>query len=208
MKWITLVMVLITALPAAANELHSELLEIQHRWAQIQYQLEEDKREEAFETLAGQAGELVSAYPERAEPLIWEGIVLSTWAGAKGGFGALGLVKDARKSLEKALEIDPTALEGSAYTSLGSLYYQVPGWPLGYGDDNKAKELLLQALELNPDGMDPNYFYADFLMEQGEDNRAQPYLQRVLSAPARPERPVADAGRREEAKAKLMALED
>lgn len=208
MKWITLVMVLITALPAAANELDTELLEIQHRWAQIQYKLEEDKREQAFETLAGRANELVSAYPDRAEPLIWEGIVLSTWAGAKGGFGALGLVKDARTSLEKALQIDPTALEGSAYTSLGSLYYQVPGWPLGYGDDDKARELLLRALELNPDGMDPNYFYADFLVEQGEKKRAQPYFQRVLSAPARPERPVADAGRREEARAKLMALED
>ncbi len=208
MKWITLVLVLMTSLPAVASEMDSGLLEIQHRWAQIQYQLEEDKREQAFEKLAGQANELVSAYPDRAEPLIWQGIVLSTWAGAKGGFGALGLVKDARKSLEKALQIDPAALDGSAYTSLGSLYYQVPGWPLGYGDDEKARKLLLKALELNPDGMDPNYFYGDFLIEQGEEKRAQPYLQRVLQAPARPERPVADAGRREEAKAKLMALGD
>lgn len=208
MKWITLVLVLMTSLPAVASEMDSGLLEIQHRWAQIQYQLEKDKREQAFEKLAGQANELVSAYPDRAEPLIWQGIVLSTWAGAKGGFGALGLVKDARKSLEKALQIDPAALDGSAYTSLGSLYYQVPGWPLGYGDDEKARKLLLKALELNPDGMDPNYFYGDFLIEQGEEKRAQPYLQRVLQAPARPERPVADAGRREEAKAKLMALGD
>ena len=208
MKWITLVLVLMTSLPAVASEMDSGLLEIQHRWAQIQYQLEEDKREQAFEKLAGQANELVSAYPDRAEPLIWQGIVLSTWAGAKGGFGALGLVKDARKSLEKALQIDPAALDGSAYTSLGSLYYQVPGWPLGYGDDEKARKLLLKALELNPDGMDPNYFYGDFLIEQGEEKRAQPYLQRGLQAPARPERPVADAGRREEAKAKLMALGD
>lgn len=208
MKWITLLMVLMTALPAVASELDTDLLEIQHRWAQIRYQMEEDKREQAFEKLAEQASELVAACPNRAEPLIWEGIVLSTWAGAKGGFGALGLVRDARKSLEKAMQIDPAALDGSAYTSLGSLYYQVPGWLLGFGDDDKARELLIKALEINPDGMDPNYFYGDFLIGQGKEGRARLYLERVLVAPARPERPVADAGRREEAKAKLMALED
>ncbi len=40
-------------------------------------------------------------------------------------------MKEARASLEAALKIAPEALDGSAYTSLGSLYYQVPGWPLG-----------------------------------------------------------------------------
>lgn len=207
MKWITLVLVMVTALPVAAEELDAGLLEIQHRWAKIQYHLEEGEREQAFEKLAGQVHELVSAYPDRAEPLIWEGIVLSTWAGAKGGFGALGLVKDARKSLEKALQIDPAALDGSAYTSLGSLYYQVPGWPLGFGDDDQARHYLLKALELNPEGMDPNYFYAGYLIDQEEAERARPYLLRALKAPARPGRPVADAGRRDEVQNMLSDLE-
>ena len=39
-----------------------------------------------------------------------------------------------RRALEQALAIDATALEGSAFTTLGSLYYQVPGWPIGFGD--------------------------------------------------------------------------
>lgn len=207
MKWITLVLALMTTLPAAANGLDIGLLEIQQRWAQIQYQLAEDEREQAFEKLAGQVNALVSAYPDRAEPLIWEGIVLSTWAGAKGGFGALRLVKDARQSLEKAIEIEPSALDGSAYTSLGSLYYQVPGWPLGFGDDDQARHYLLKALELNPEGMDPNYFYADYLIDQGEAERARPYLLQALKAPARPDRPVADAGRRAEAQNMLNDLE-
>lgn len=207
MKWIAALLVLFVSLPVWAADLDSELLELQHRWAQIQYQFPEDQREDAFQKLADQAHFLVKAYPERAEPLIWEGIVLSTWAGAKGGFGALGLVKDARKSLEKAIEIEPSALDGSAYTSLGSLYYQVPGWPLGFGDDAQARKYLLKALELNPEGMDSNYFYADYLIDQGEAERARPYLLRVLKAPARPDRPVADAGRRAEAQSMLSDLD-
>jgi Tfp pilus assembly protein PilF len=48
----------------------------------------------------------------------------------------------------------------------GALYYQVPGWPIGFGDKDKANELLKKALALNPDGIDPNYFYGDFLLKE------------------------------------------
>ena len=44
------------------------------------------------------------------------------------------------------MAIDPKALDGSAYASLGSLFYQVPGWPIGFGDDKKAAESALDRL--------------------------------------------------------------
>ena len=47
--------------------------------------------------------------------------------------GALGLVKRARADFEAAIKLDAGALDGAAYTSLGALYYQVPGWPVGFG---------------------------------------------------------------------------
>jgi len=120
--------------------------------------------------------------------------------------GALSLAKDAKGALEHALQIDPRALSGSAYTSLGSLYYQVPGWPIGFGDDAKARELLDQALALNPDGIDPNYFLGDFLYRQRDYTGARKALERALKAPPRPDRPLADAGRREEIKQLLTEL--
>ncbi|MBL3558671.1 MULTISPECIES: tetratricopeptide repeat protein [Marinobacter] len=198
MKWMILMMAWMVALPLWAADLETDLADIQHRWAEIQYQLPEDQKEKAFEELAESAEQFVADYPDRAEPLIWQGIVLSTYAGARGGLGALGLVKDARKSLEMALAIDERALAGSAYTSLGSLYYQVPGWPLSFGDDKQAEKYLQKALAINPEGIDPNYFFGDFLLEQGEDTRAQVYLNKALRAPPRPGREIADAGRRQE----------
>ena len=87
----------------------------------------------------------------RAEALIWEGIIESSYAGAKGGLGALSLCKEARGNLEAALKLDPKALDGSAYTSLGTLYYKVPGFPVGFGDDDKAGKLLQKALEAEPE---------------------------------------------------------
>lgn len=190
--------------PAGAQALHS----LQQRWAEINYQTPEAKREAAFAKLADEAKQAVAAEPNAAELHIWHGIVLSTWAGAKGGLGALGLVKQAKAEFEQAIELDPNALDGSAYTSLASLYYQVPGWPIGFGDDDKAEALFKQALALNPNGIDPNYFHGDFLLRQKRYGEAQAALQKALAAPDRPGREVADAGRREEARALLARVQE
>ncbi|MET0497178.1 MAG: hypothetical protein ABW106_02775 [Steroidobacteraceae bacterium] len=156
----------------------------------------EQKR--ALEALGETAHQLSLKNPTRAEALIWEGIVLSTYAGVKGGLGALGVAKKSRSLFERALKIDPQALQGSAYTSLGVLYSKVPGFPIGFGDDDKARELLLKALAINADGIDPNYFYAQFLCDQDHCAQALPYLEKAAKAPPRAGREVADQGRHRE----------
>ncbi|AEY00327.1 TPR repeats containing protein [Oceanimonas sp. GK1] len=199
-------MLLIALFTLPAAHAADRLEPIQHRWAECQYRVADAERESCLKALSIQADLASSANPERTDLLIWSAIVKSTWAGAKGGLGALPLVKDARSRLEKALTMDEGALDGSAYTSLGSLYYQVPGWPVGFGDDDKAGELLRKALAINPDGIDPNFFYGDFLLDQGNKAEARRYLEKALQAPARPGRELADAGRRKEIEARLGRL--
>ena len=178
---------------------NAELLSIQQAWAKVNYETPAgDARKEAFDALEKRAEAFTQQNPGRAEALIWEGIIESSYAGAKGGPGALGLAKEARGNLEAAMKINPNALDGSAYTSLGTLYYRVPGFPLGFGDSDKARQLLQQALKLNPNGIDPNYFYADFLVSEGEYAAALPYLEKAAQAPARPGREIADKGRHAE----------
>ncbi len=60
-----------------------------------------------------------------------------------------------------------------------------------------------QALELNPDGIDSNYFYGDFLLEEDRYDEALPFLQKALEAAPRPGRELADAGRKQEIKQHL-----
>jgi hypothetical protein len=100
----------------AADE--QRLLGIQQNWAHIQYELPEGQRTAAFEKLAAQASTFTQERQSVAEAWIWSGIVTSSWAGAQGGLGALSKVKEAKVDLEKALALDPKALQGSAYTSL------------------------------------------------------------------------------------------
>lgn len=180
---------------------------LQSRWAEINYQVPAAQREAEFAKLAAEADTLVRSNPQDAEFYIWRGIILSTYAGAKGGLGALELVKQSKASLERALALDPKALHGSAYTSLGALYYQVPGWPIGFGDDEQAEKLLKQALQLNPNGIDPNYFYGDFLFRQKRYSEAKLALEKAQAATARPGREVADRGRQAEIAALLAKVQ-
>jgi tetratricopeptide (TPR) repeat protein len=176
----------------------AELAAIQQAWAVANYENSGDARERALANLEVTTTDFVTRNPARAEALIWKGIVESTHAGAKGGLGALSLAKKARASLEAALDLDPTALDGSAYTSLGTLYYKVPGFPVGFGDRDRADELLRKALEINPDGIDPNFFYGELQYQRGNYSAALRSLEKASRAPPRPGRELADRGRREE----------
>ncbi|WP_205527636.1 hypothetical protein [Halomonas sp. JS92-SW72] len=180
---------------------------LQARWAEIRYQLPEKQQAKALAELGDEAERLLAERPDSAERLIWAGIVRASQAGAEGRLGALGLVKQAHRHLEAALAQDPLALNGSAYTSLGALYYQVPGWPIGFGDDDKAEWHLRRALAIDPDGLDSLYFWGDYLHEQGRDGEARQALERALQAPPRPGHELADAGRREEVRHLLSRLE-
>jgi tetratricopeptide (TPR) repeat protein len=172
------------------------LSDIQARWDTTNFTLSGKPQTESFEQLQVDVEAYTNANPGDAEGWVWRGIIDSSFAGAKGGLGALGLAKSARKHFDKAIGIDGSVMNGSAYTSLGTLYYSVPGWPLGFGDDKKAEEMLQKGLSLNPEGIDSNYFYGEYLLQKDKPEQARAHYEKALNAPARSGREVADAGRR------------
>ena len=205
---LTLLAALLLAGPALASAATPEELirPIQDQWAEIKYRQPTEKQVESYDKLAAQAHRLVESNPGVAEALIWEGIVLSSEAGAKGGLGALGLAKDARQRFEEALKLNDKALGGSAYTSLATLYAKVPGWPIGFGDKERADEYFRKSLALNPTGIDPNFLYGEYLAERGRLPEARARLETALEAPPRQGRELADTGRRQETQALLATL--
>ena len=177
--------------------------QIQDRWAEIKYRQPERLQADLYHELAMQARQLSRAQPNLAPALIWEAIVVSSEAGARGGLGALSLAKEAKKLLEESLKLDEKALNGSAYTSLATLYVKVPRWPIGFGDKDKAEELFRKSLAINPTGIDPNFFYGEYLIDEDRVAEGRRYLEKALAAPARPGRELADQGRRKEIQALL-----
>ncbi|MDV5168184.1 tetratricopeptide repeat protein [Photobacterium rosenbergii] len=181
---------------------------IQHQWAKCQYDtFNYDNKISCLQNNISLNQQALAKQPDRTDLKVWLAINKSTLAGADGGLSALSLVKESKILLEDVIQNDPKVLDGSAFTSLGSLYYQVPGWPISFGDDDQAEALLKQALAINPNGIDPNYFYGDFLARNGRKSEAITFLKKAQHAAPRPGRPLADKGRQQEIATKLKELQ-
>jgi tetratricopeptide (TPR) repeat protein len=193
--------------PVFADEFGDGLAAIQQEWAVATYRTAADARDAAFTALVEHAAAFRERYPTRAEALGWEGIVLSAYAGEVGAMSAMKYAKAARAALEKAAKADGTALGGGIYASLGALYSKVPGGIIGFGDDELAAQYFAKALAVDPDSIDNNFFYGEYLLDQGDYARARTVLEHALTSPAVVDRPVFDAGRRAQIRELLAMVE-
>jgi hypothetical protein len=87
----------------------------------------------------------------------------------------------------QAYNLDPARLDAGATTSLGVLYYRVPGFPIGFGDKAKARQLLEQT--------------------QNEFLKAGEAFQHALKIPQHPDRPLWDKNRRLVIEERLAKIE-
>jgi tetratricopeptide (TPR) repeat protein len=191
---------------ARADDMAASLDMLGHDWAKVYYGLAEARQEAAYPPLVAEVEGIAAAHPDRAEPLIWEAIILSCYAKAKGGLGALRIAERARDTALAAAKLDDRALDAGAYTALGALYYKVPGWPVGFGNDTLARQYLDKALAIAPSAVDVNYFYGDFMIEQGDKKQARGFLEKALQGPSHAGREDAEAGRRREIQDDLAKL--
>lgn len=192
--------------PARADAVDDRVAVLQRSWDHINYEVPQGTRLAEMARLNSQADAVVAASPGRAEPLIWSAIITASEAGLRGGLGGLGLAREARTLLERAEAINPRALNGAALTSLGSLYAQVPGAPIGFGNRTRARTYLQRALSIAPNDVDANYFMGDLLNREHDYAGAARSLERALAAPARPGRAAADRGRKAEARTLLAQV--
>ena len=191
---------------AAALAWEGEVAGLERRWEQITTQQAEGERRSALKTLSERAERLVEANPDVAQPLIWYGIIEASHARERSGLGALSSARAARDALERAVEIDPQGGNGSAYVTLGALYDRAPGRPIGFGNSDTAERMFQRALEIRPDGIDVNFYYAAFLAEEGRQAEAREHAQRAVDGTPRAGREASDEVLREEAQALLGRL--
>jgi tetratricopeptide (TPR) repeat protein len=181
----------------AADALSPEVRRLQTKWEAIKFGVPEgDDQTKQMNALGEDADTLAAHSPGIPEALIWDGIITSERASMASTFSALGLATRARDILEQAYKMDPARMDAGATTSLGVLYYRVPGFPIGFGDKAKARQLLEQAVRLAPNGLDAWYFYGDFLYTQSEYPKAIEAFQHALKIPQHPDRPLWDKNRR------------
>ncbi len=197
---VVLLLFLSSAAVAADSDLQRDMNALEDRWALTKYEMtDKAQRLQNVRGLHLEASGLAQRYPGRAEPLIWEALIHILEAEVYSSTASLSALRNARALLEEAEKIDGAALKGAVHTNLGSLYYEVPGWPVSFGSNNKAEAHLKQALAHDRDGREANYFYGDFLLQRKRPKEALRYLEKALKVPIDTAHERADKGRHKEA---------
>jgi tetratricopeptide (TPR) repeat protein len=192
MKSSTFIFLLLLSTQCLADNLPDKLKSIESEWASVYYGLPKAKRHDAYQVLLDKIEPLTKSFPNDATVIYWQGLVKACAADYKNPLSALRIIHEVRDLLTKAVAINPKVMNGAAYAILGEIYDKVPGWPIGFGDDNMAKKMLETALKINPNGMVSNYFYGDFLLAHDDEKAAENYFKKALVAPIRPEQAYAD----------------
>lgn len=203
MKKTTFVALLLLSLQCYADELTSSVQAIESEWASIYYTLPKSNQESAYDALLKKATKLTEQYPNSSELLFWQAVILATNAELQDAFTALNAIHKSRDLLLQSIKMNPQTANGSAYVTLGTLYYMAPKWPIAFGDTEKAEQMFQAALKINPNGIDANYFYGDFLQANSHPREAEIYFEKALLAPTRNEQAFADNKLKDEVKLAL-----
>jgi tetratricopeptide (TPR) repeat protein len=187
-----------------ATELNHSIASLESAWAEVYYQKDEALQKQVYPVLLQRSAELVKRYPGAAEPKVWLATIMATNAAFESSLDALSSLVKAKALLEEAIKINPQALDGAAYVTLGTLYYMLPGWPVSFGDEKMAEQLLKTSLSINPNGIDANYYYADFLLGRDRVAEAIVFFQRASQAPLRQQQLFADTELQNEARLGLV----
>lgn len=208
MKKILLVVFLLLTSPAQALNLTNAVNSLEREWAAVYYNDAGAKSSARYQALLSEANMLAKQFPDKPEPILWQAIITASGADSLPPIEALVEITHARDLLIKVIEIAPDGVNGSALVTLGTMYYMAPAWPVSFGDNEKAKELLTKALKLNPDNIEANYFYGDFLLNQNQPEEAAAYFKKALNAPIRKNQQFADKSLQQQASLALANAQE
>lgn len=94
MKWSVALRTLMPVLACACSQVWADaaadVAALRSEWDTVNFTLNKDDQVKPLEALIQKAAAVNKANPGNAPALIWEGIIHATYAGAKGGLGALG----------------------------------------------------------------------------------------------------------------------
>lgn len=115
--------------------------------------------------------------PKLADAYFWEAANLAVIGRTNGVTSSLFMLGDLKKTLYKALELDPQ--HHLARETIGSIYAAVPGL-LG-GDDDKAEAHFKDVLKRDPHFTATHLTYAHFLIERGREKEGKKHLLAVIN---------------------------
>ena len=155
------------------------------RLAFMQAQLERDKkrRVQLFENCIAIADQALALNGNDVRALFWKAVAMGKMAEGSGIVNALRMLRPMEKNLLSVIALDEKYENAGAHRALGRMYHKLPGFPLSFGDNQKALKHLKRAHDLFPSDVITRAFYAELLYDVGRIEEARKHADFVLATP-------------------------
>ena len=119
--------------------------------------------------------------------LYWKAVALGKLSEEKGILNALRSMRPIEKLFLRVIELNENYDNAGGHKALGRMYFKLPGFPISFGNKEKALYHLKRAYELFPYDIIALAFYAEALFETGNKSEARQIAEFILTAPIEPE---------------------
>ncbi|HUF03867.1 MAG TPA: TRAP transporter TatT component family protein [Aridibacter sp.] len=143
---------------------------------------------------------------ECVEANFWLAANWGSYGQEKGIMKSLSLVNLIKAAVERVIEQDESYFYGGPYRILGRLYHKAPGFPISIGDNRKAEENLMKAVELGPKFFLNHLFLAELYISMLEKEKARKQLEWIIEIPPNKNHEREDEGYKERAEKLLESL--
>ena len=148
----------------------------------------------------------IEAETDSLEANFWLAVNYGSYGNEKGIMKSLSLINPIKDLAEKVVEIDEGYFYGGPWRVLGRLYNKAPGFPISIGDNSKAEECLLKALEFGPKFYLNHIFLAELYLSDRRYDNAREEVEWILDSPLNKNHEHEDQGYKDEAELLLERL--
>jgi tetratricopeptide (TPR) repeat protein len=156
----------------------------------------EEEQKEIYEKGRSLGEKMMDKFPNSVPIKFWYSANIGRWAKVHGFLKAAtsGVAKKLRRVCKDIIELDRDYQGGGGYRILAQVHYHAPNIPIlmGWPSDEKALELIENAMEIAPDHPTNRMLYAEILLEFDRDEEAKKQLQFILDMEPRPTHTVED----------------
>jgi hypothetical protein len=161
--------------------------DLQWRLSRAHFFLGQESKDDAERCQQHRAGAVagrkaVGAEPAKVEGQFWLGVNLALEAALVTPWRAVALALHAKRSLQRAIELDSTYHGAGPHRVLARLCSRMPE-VLG-GGAKRARRHFETAIEIDPVNTVTRIYFAEFLRGLGQLEAARTHLQSVIDAPA------------------------
>ncbi|MDR4517677.1 MAG: TRAP transporter TatT component family protein [Nitrosomonas sp.] len=169
------------ALSTRSSTVLAELARL--KFANAEVETEKSTRIELYKECIVTADMALAINKDEVRALYWKAVAMGKSSEESGIVNALRMTRPMEQLFLRVIELDEHYDNAGAHKALGRMYYKLPGFPISFGNKEKALFHLKRAHTLFPNDIITRAFYAEVLLDMGRVQEARKHAEFILGFP-------------------------